>query len=475
MTDTTVTLIITAEVSGQRVELGKAEIQISEKLDESIYQGMQGMGKMLYGAILQGVDDGLRETAPEDWQNIGREKRTVMTCVGSVTYKRRIYKDKQGKRRKPVDEMLGIVPYGRYSLGVHQQGSYLASELPYREAADILSWLIRNHVSHSTIGRMIRYVGASYQAEEQERIKQVFERGERLEPGHIPAKVLYGESDGVFVPLQREAKKKVEVRVGVLYTGKKVIGVGRKALENKVVVTKIVKNSQEWQETVFRTAYETYDLSKTSQLVVGGDGNGWVKQSFALLELPTIFVLDRFHLYRNARRAFGYTLRTETWIKNICEGDLERVLPEMLAVAARSSPRKADGMKTFIKYLINNRDGLLDPDCRSHLQTGLGNLGGIEGNVDKLVVRRLKGRGRSWRLDGVKAMLEVCRHKEELRQGAFKTFMKRGDCCQPKQTRQKKIDYGEWLQADVPAIHLCHSGRPWAKVLKEIVHPKGVL
>jgi hypothetical protein len=52
-----------------------------------------------------------------------------------------------------------------------------------------------------------------------------------------------------------------------------VIGVGRKALENKVVVTKIVKNSLEWQETILKTAFEHYDLSKTAQIVVGGDGN----------------------------------------------------------------------------------------------------------------------------------------------------------------------------------------------------------
>ena len=475
MTASTVKLIITAEVAGQRVNLGKAEIEISEKLDECIYMGMQSMGKALYSAILQGVDDGLRETAPEGWENIGREQRTVMTCVGPVTYKRRIYKDRHGKRRKPVDEILGIVPYGRYSPGVQQKGSYLASELPYREAAIILSWLIRNQVSHSTIGRMIRYVGATYQAKEQERLERVFERGEALEPGHIPAKVLYGESDGVFVPLQREAKKKVEVRVGILYTGKRVIGVGRKALENKVVVTKIVKSSQEWQETTLRTAYEHYDLSKTTQMVVGGDGNSWVKQSFDLMDLPTVFVLDRYHLYRNARRAFGHTRKTETWIRKICEGEFETVLSEMLAVIATSPPRKADGMKAFIKYLINNRDGLLDPDCRAHLQPGLGNLGGIEGNVDKLVVRRLKGRGRSWRLDGVKAMLEVCHHKEELRQGAFIPFMKSVDNDQQKKTYKRKVDYGEWLQADVPAIHLCHLGRPWAKALKEIVHPRGVL
>ncbi|MDI9566292.1 MAG: ISLre2 family transposase [Brevefilum fermentans] len=475
MTATSVKLIITAEVAGKRFDLGKVEFSIGEKMDEAIYQGMQGMGKALYGAILQGVDDEIRETTPEGWKNVGREKRTIMTCVGSVTYSRRVYKDTSGKRRKPVDEVLGIERYGRYSQGVEQKGSYLASELPYREAAVILSWLIRNYVSHSSIGRIIRTVGASLQAEEQDKLERVFEEGARLEPGRIPAQVLYGESDGVFIPLQREAKKKVEVRVGVMYTGKKVIGVGRKALENKVVVTKIVKNSQEWQETILKTAYEHYDLSNTTQLVVGGDGNSWVKQSFDLLGLPTVFVLDRYHLYRNARRAFGHTHKTETWIKKICEGDLETVLSEMMAVVAKSPPRKADAMKSHIKYLINNKDGLLHPDCRSHVQPGLGNLGGIEGNVDKLVVRRLKGRGRSWRLDGVKAMLAVCRHKEELRQGAFMPFMKSSESIPQKKVHLKKIDYGEWLQADVPALHLCHSGRPWVKVLQDIVHPKGVL
>ena len=77
MTASTVTLIISAEVSGQRVELGTAELQISKKLDESIYQSMQGMGQALYGAILQGINDGLRETAPEGWQENGREKRAA--------------------------------------------------------------------------------------------------------------------------------------------------------------------------------------------------------------------------------------------------------------------------------------------------------------------------------------------------------------------------------------------------------------
>ncbi len=116
-----------------------------------------------------------------------------------------------------------------------------------------------------------------------------------------------------------EKKSKTEVRIGILYTGKKAVGVGRKALENKVSVTKIVKDSQEWQGTMLKTAYAHYDLLNTKQMMVGGDGNRWVRQSFDMLGLPTEFVLDRYHLYREARRAFGFTSQKENWIRQICE------------------------------------------------------------------------------------------------------------------------------------------------------------
>jgi len=106
----------------------------------------------------------------------------------------------------------------------------------------------------------------------------------------------------------------------------------------------------------------------------------------------------------------------------------------------------------------------------------VGTLGAIEGNVDKLVVRRLKGRGRSWSLDGAKAMIAVCRHQKELRQNAFKPFSQPEE--EPKrkyQTKSPTRDDGEWLQAGVPALHLCHANRPWAVWLKEKTHPEGVL
>jgi len=475
MTATTVRIIIAAEIAERKVEIGSIELKVDEKLDESIYQEMQSIGKTLYEEVLQTVDDGVREEVSETWENTGRERRQVTTCLGTVQFKRRVYQDETGKRRKLLDEMIGLEKHSRYSLSVLQKGCYLASELAYREAGDVLGWLIGDHISHSAIGRMVRQVGESCQVEEDVQRERVFEEGTDIKPGRVPAKVLYGESDGVWISLQREAKQKTEVRVGILYTGKKMVGVGRKALENKVTVTKIVKNSQEWQETLLKTAYEHYDLSNTQQMMVGGDGNRWVRQSFDMLGLPNEFVLDRYHLYREARRAFGFTRQTENWIRQICEQGLEAVMPEMLQALSQASPKAAQKMRKFIQYLINNRDGLLDPDCRTHLKTKVSNLGAIEGNVDKLVVRRLKGRGRSWSLKGAQAMLAVCRHKKALKQNAFKPFQKVKRIEKKKYQTKLVRDDGNWLKAGVPSLHLCHSNRPWAKVLKDIIHPEGVL
>ncbi len=46
-------------------------------------------------------------------------------------------------------------------------------------------------------------------------------------------------------------------------------------------------------------------------------------------------------------------------------------------------------------------------------------LGAIEGNVDKLVRQRMRGRGMSWSRQGAIAMLAILRHKEELQNHAF--------------------------------------------------------
>jgi hypothetical protein len=467
-------VIITAEVAGRKIHLGTIEITMDARMDDSIHRGMQKCSQKLQIEMLEVVDTYLQHTVARDWEKKGRKERQIDTSNGWVRFKRRVYKDSNDHWRRPLDEMLELKPRAHYTLSVKEKAGYLVSELPYRKAGSVLSWLIGTEISHTTTGRLMKEVGQSLEAEETDQRERVFEEGEVPEAGKIPAKVLYGESDGVYISLQREKQKKTEVRVGILYTGKKAIAEGRKRLENKVVVTKIVENSQEWQETMLKAAYESYDLDRTTRMITGGDGGRWVRQSFDFLDLPQEFVLDRFHLYRDARRAFGFSAQTDAWIYKIRTEGLESVAPDMLAALSKAPAAQAKKMRRFIQYLVNNQEGLLDPDCRAHLQPGFQRLGAIEGNVDKLVVRRLKGRGRSWSLGGAKAMLAVCRHQNELREGAFKLF-KNQPAEKPSKPKIRKPDHGEWLQASVPAFHSAHKNRPWARVLRDRIHPSGVL
>jgi hypothetical protein len=474
MTVEAVKVIITAEISGREIELARMEIGMNARIDEEIYRGMKACGQRLQKELLEEADRRLWKTVARDWENKGRKKRQIVTSTGWIEYKRRIYKDEDGEWRKPLDEMLALEPKEHYSRSVKEKAGYLVSELPYRKAAEVLEWTIGASISHTTTGSLMKRVGEAIEAEEEEKRDRVFEQGEEVEAGKTPAEVLYGESDGVYVSLQGETEKSTEVRVGVLYTGKKRIAKGRKRLENKVVVTKVVKNSQEWQETLLKAAYENYDLDTTTQMIIGGDGSAWVQQSFDMFNIPREFVLDRFHLYRDARRAFGFTAQTEAWIYKIRTEGLDAVRGDMLTAVSKASPKQAEKMQQFIQYLVNNQDGLLDPDCRTHLTDKYHRLGAIEGNVDKLVARRLKGRGRSWSLRGLKAMLAICRHQEQLRKGGFTPF-KKSQAEQQKRVRRTGPDYSEWLNAKVPALHLAHKNRPWAQVLRDRIYPSGVL
>ena len=71
----------------------------------------------------------------------------------------------------------------------------------------------------------------------------------------------------------------------------------------------------------------------------------------------------------------------------------------------------------------------------------------IRGNVDKLIAKRLKGRGRSWRIPGIRAMVTLCRFKPQWRDLALKLTRHQSEYSSPQ--RKKTISYDSWLQCSV--------------------------
>ncbi|MDY6846941.1 MAG: UPF0236 family protein, partial [Chloroflexota bacterium] len=216
----------------------------------------------------------------QGWRNVGTEQRQVVTSLGAIRYRRRIYLDEAGQPRKPVDELLGVQRYERMGGRVKEKAAALASVGTYQQTAVQLSYLAHTPISPSTIQRMIWALGNHIADEEEAERQRIFTSGEQVAGGKIAAPVLYGESDGVWLHLQREKRKSVEVRVGLMSTGRKPIGKDRFRLENKHWITAIGLNSEARQEQVLREAHLHYDLESTHLLVCGGDGNQWVRHSF---------------------------------------------------------------------------------------------------------------------------------------------------------------------------------------------------
>lgn len=466
MTDEAVHISITIKVEGVTKEI--EEKVLGTAMEESAHTLGLLVGQAVFQGMIEALDERVAKNKPGGWRNMGTEKRWMVSSLGTMGYKRRVYLDEQGKRIKPVDEWLGLQRYARMSGRVQEIGASLVSSGTYRLAAEQLSYLTRAPISHSAIQRMAWAVGNRIADSEEAERRRIFERGGEDEAGKIRAPVLYGESDGVWVHLQREKRKSTEVRVAILSTGRKAVGKDRFRLENKHCLTAIGLDSQAWQEQILREAHRNYDLECTRLLVCGGDGNQWVRHSFDRLQIEQEFVLDRFHLLRAARRAIPDRKAAKALVTRLRQEGFESVRLDLKQLIQQATGQQREKLEDFYQYVYHNRDGLLDLQYRG--LSVLPCLGAIEGNVDKLVVHRMKGRGCSWRLPGLRAMLAICRNADLLRCHAYHY---RPLKCSPqsrRSTQRLEVEYAETIQCSMPVFKGPHQNRPWVIALHKAIY-----
>lgn len=468
MTDEAVHISITITVAGVTKEI-QENVHVTS-IEESVHTLGLAVGQAIFHGVIGELDNRIAKNKPTEWRNMGTEKRWVVSSLGAMQYKRRVYLDEKGKRIKPVDEWLGLRRYGRMSGRVQEMGASLVSSGTYRLAANQLSYLARTPISHSAIQRMAWLVGNQIADSEEAERRRIFEQGGQDEAGKISAPVLYGESDGVWVHLQREKSRSTEVRVAILSTGRKPLGKDRFRLENKHCLTTIGLDSQEWQEQILREAHLNYDLEHTRLLVCGGDGNQWVRHSFDRMQIQQEFILDRFHLLRAARRAMPDRQAAKALVTRLRQEGFESVRLDLMQMIQQVTGQKRTKLEDFYRYVYHNRDGLLDLQYRG--LSVLPCLGAIEGNVDKLVVHRMKGRGCSWRLRGLRAMLAICRNADVLRRHAYRYFPLESPPQSKRSVQPLDVEYAETIQCSMPIFYGPHQNKPWVKKLHWLVYDR---
>lgn len=468
MTEDTVNISIAIKVENRTHEFQKS-VPITA-IEEGVQTMAVAVGQEVMRGVISELDVRMAEQVPDNWVNAGTEERWLVCSLGAVRYKRRVYLDEKRKRQKPMDDLLGLQRYARMSGRLQEMGASLACSGSYRLAADQLSYLTKTAISHSAIQRMAWSVGNRIADGEEAERQRIFKEGEQHEAGKVSAPVLYGESDGVWVHLQRERRRSTEVRVAILSTGRKAVGKDRFRLENKHCITAVGLTAEKWQEQIVREAHLFFDLEQTHLLISGGDGNQWVRHSFDRLQVDQEFVLDRFHLHRAARRAFQDHQTAREFVTRFRQEDFEKVQKDLQKQIHLSTGKQRKKLEDFYRYVHHNRDVLLDLQFRGLSQPAY--LGAIEGNVDKLVVHRMKGRGCSWRLRGVRAMLALCRNANSLRCHAYKYIPLQAPGKYVRRPYRLEVKYSDTLQASMPIFQGPHKNRPWVMYLHKVIHAR---
>ena len=149
MTDEAVHISIHIKVEEKVIEY-QNEVRV-EELEETLQAMSQEVGQRVLVGVIEELDERITKSLPAGWRNVGTEDRGIISSLGYVEYRRRVYQDEQSQRRKPVEELLGLQRYGRISGRVQEMGSHLACKGTYRQAADQLSWLMKTPISHSAV------------------------------------------------------------------------------------------------------------------------------------------------------------------------------------------------------------------------------------------------------------------------------------------------------------------------------------
>lgn len=366
--------------------------------------------------FLERYDTYLMENRDKDaYRNKGKRKTTVKTVYGEVEYERRIYQvtreDGLTEFVFLLDEQLEISGVGLISMNMAEQMVSNITEMSYRETAEKITEMTGQSISAMGVWNVIQNLGDKVCEEEQELVK-AHKAGQVK--GEKEAPVLFEETDGVYVRLQREKQDKGEIKVGIAYDGWKKTGKDRYALDGKVVVAGFSK-SKEFQEYREATIAQTYNLDETDIRIMNADGAEWVKN---ICEADTVFQLDPFHRNKAIKENIPYPQAVNAIHELLNNHDIDGVF-NYLEIYKNSigEDDEIEKAERLITYFKNNRAGLIPytekglilPENREGLVYR--NMGTMENHVWSIIAKRMKHNHTCWSIKGGNNLAKILAKK----------------------------------------------------------------
>jgi hypothetical protein len=353
-------------------------------------------------ALLENVDkEPMKKKGPSLKVECFKEHR-IITVFGAVRVKRRLYQDGKGDYRFLLDEKMGLDKGCHVSPKVKDLSTFISSHFPFQRSEEILGAILPSGISHTSIHRLVAKATDSCLGAEEEEMEDVYAAGIVLESEGRVVSYLFFEADGTNITLQREERKRAEVKAGIAYEGWGKVSKNRCRVRGKTVYSGIMDGDRFWEAFSLALA-KKYDLSKVSRVIVGGDGAPWAKEGAELF--GGIYELDKFNLKRALSQTLDSWLAMEVYQACI-RGEVNKAARLLIEVQQKAVNEEAKELARLRGYLMKDSFGLRDYRLEV-AGDGLRGLGAIQANVDKLVANRMNKRGMSWTIRGAQKMARL--------------------------------------------------------------------
>lgn len=383
-----------------------------------------------------------------------RRQKWFHTILGEIHYPRyRIYDRKEKRTRYPLDEWFSSSSeHADISDSLKDELVRLAVDVPYRFVAREVRHWTNNDLSKDTIWDVVQSIGeARWKEKDSERRFNRYEAlptREEIAGDRPPDEILCIGLDGTFVKSQenrKRLKKKHDVKVAVLYTGKERKHGDTKLTDRRTVTQATDESLNQFLGRVVAQAIQHYGLNQDTTVLLFGDGDSWIRR-FQDFIPKAHYRLDPWHVMEKIREAFGLEDLPHEWVKLIY-GNPDGLIAEIKQCAlalSHDKTTKHDKIHALVQYIQNNRKGLLpwtvpEEIQKRHKELFTWGSGHVESQIELAVCDRHKQNRMSWSKKGL-------RNLSTLREDKLNGYQKQKYSCTtpPMPFRIKLGSLGVW-------------------------------
>ena len=352
---------------------------------------------------------------------------TIKCKFGDLDIVRRRYKlTKNGKTKLVylLDIYLELGYSGQYSQSIVEMVIKEATEKSYRKTAETIRENTNVSITHTAARKiLIDFSEKHIEKMEKEKLK-LYENG--YIEGNKEQKIIYEESDGIFIAKQNRKKKKTkrkgkklksEIKIGIIHEGFEKRYSNDFKIKNKQMVA-TTKSAKQFKRLVDMTIGTTYKEKYLEKIIINADGAGWCKD---IAESPKErYQLDMFHIQKKISESVS-----DKDYKEIMSGIVKTNKPEEIfniiynykvELEYDENQEELEKVNDLEKYLENNRKGLLryqyelgltEEEIEKLEETEYRNLGTEESQMYCGCRKRMKKNRTSWSDRGAEAMVKV--------------------------------------------------------------------